>query len=231
MITTDSWFMFNGKYSYEYNILVEQMPDIVIPERHVEAVEIAGRSGSLHIDYGTYKSYLRTAECALMRDTDIGKIATWLTGGGEAVFSNEPNRVYKGFINNKIPFTKVFAHFKRFPIIFDCQPFKYSLHPYRDELVFTKSTNFIGNGSIVSRPVIDIFGKGDIALNLNGSVRLTQVDGQITLNSEIESAYNGSSNQNSKMTGSFPVLTPYENRLSWVGNVQKVKIKPNWAWL
>lgn len=47
----------------------------------------------------------------------------------------------------------------------------------------------------------------------------------------MKNAYNGSTLLNNKMSGEFPVLELGENNISWVGNVSKLEIQPNWRWL
>ena len=59
-------------------------------------------------------------------------------------------------------------------------------------------------------------------------VELTDIAGSITLDTPLMEAYSGFTSQNSHMNGEFPVLMPGVNGVSWMGNVTKVVITPNW---
>lgn len=62
-------------------------------------------------------------------------------------------------------------------------------------------------------------------------IDLTDVDGSITINSQMEEVYNGDTLCNEKMEGDFSVLEPSVNAISWDGNVTSVAVQPNWRTL
>ena len=73
-----------------------------------------------------------------------------------------------------------------------------------------------------------IYGTGDITLMVGQSIiELQDVEGHITLDSEMMEAYKGGVFINEKVVGDFPVLNAGNTAVSWSGNVSKVIVKPN----
>ena len=60
------------------------------------------------------------------------------------------------------------------------------------------------------------------------NVELEGISSSITLDSELQEAYSGTTGMNSAMSGDFPVLLPGANAISWAGGVSKAKIRPDW---
>ena len=123
----------------------------------------------------------------------------------------------------------IIKKFKRFVIEFDVQPFGYDIEPY----IVTKTTPFslTNIGTFESEPIVTVYGTGNITLYINNqSIILKNITDNITINSEMKNAYSGIPLLNNKMSGEFPVLELGENNISWVGNVSKLEIQPNWRW-
>ena len=90
----------------------------------------------------------------------------------------------------------------------------------------------VNPGSAYSEPVIVVNGSGDITLIINGEfIELTDIEGGITLNSEILEAYHADTLMNEHMDGEFPLLKPGNNLISWSGDVTSLVIQPNWRYL
>ena len=83
-----------------------------------------------------------------------------------------------------------------------------------------------------SEPIITVYGTGDITLMVGTViVELEGISGSITLDSELQEAYSGTTSMNSAMSGEFPILKPGVNAISWTGNVTRIEVKPNWRYL
>ena len=86
--------------------------------------------------------------------------------------------------------------------------------------------------SVYSEPVITVYGSGDVTLMVGTTiVELEGISSSITLDSELQEAYSGTTGMNSAMSGEFPILKPGMNAISWTGEVTKVEVKPNWRYL
>ena len=69
----------------------------------------------------------------------------------------------------------------------------------------------------------------DIALALMSvQTQTTSIEGSITLNTELQEAYSGTTSMNSAVDGEFPTLPPGAVPYSWEGNVSRIEIQPNW---
>ncbi len=229
----DAWFRFNDIDSRQMGVRVTKMPETVRAERRVERVEIAGRNGLLHVDEGTYSSYDRTMECALINRRKLDDVAAWLVGSGKMIFSTEPDKVYDVVISNKVSIAQMMRVFQKFQVTMDTQPFKYSVNPFGDTLELLKPQTVYNKGTVYAQPKITVYGSGSITLDINGTAfPLSGVDGHITIDSESMEVYRGSESQNSRFGGAeFPRLEAGGNAVSWTGNVEKLVIEPEWRWL
>ena len=82
-----------------------------------------------------------------------------------------------------------------------------------------------------SEPVSTVYGSGDVTLMVGTTiVELEGVSSSITLDSELQEAYSGTTGMNSAMSGEFPILKPGMNAISWSGEVTKIEVKPNWRY-
>ncbi|NFP92418.1 phage tail family protein [Clostridium sporogenes] len=104
-----------------------------------------------------------------------------------------------------------------------------------NKLATINENNFIeifNPGTVESTPVITIWGYGSIDLNINDNIiNLTNVANNITIDSEIMDCYRDGQLFNNYMKGEFPIFKVGINKISWMGNVQRFEIKPNWRWL
>lgn len=223
------YFMFNNVLSEDY-LIVNTLPSIFKPERDVEKIEIPGRDGFLTNDLGSYKGIVKTVECTIRNLDDIDFISNWLDGGGEVIFSNEPDRKYKATIINQIEFSKILDEFRSFIILFECQPHKYSLD--NDIIALTTGGTIYNKGNVKSKPIINIYGTGSITLTINGNIiNLTNVVGYVTIDSELIDCYKDTLLKNNDMSGEFPELVPGNNIITWTGTVTKVEIIGNWRYV
>ena len=139
-------------------------------------------------------------------------------------------RIYKLKVANQIEFSHVIRHFKRFAVEFEVQPFGYDIF----EQMITKTAPFklFNIGTFESEPIITIFVNGNITLYVNSKkIFLKEITDKIIVDSEMKNAYNNSVSLNYKMNGDFPILSLGENNISWIGDVIKLEIQPNWRYV
>lgn len=231
-------FTFGGKNSFtDYGIVISKRPNLPSPKRRVHYMDIPGRHGRVQYDDKTYEDITIVVECGL-KDTEnlverLDTIKAWLFNAEESdlIFSFGEDKKYIAQVVNAIDFTQVYKYTSSFPVIFNCQPFKYAVE---NEVITLNETGaaVYNPGSLESEPVITVYGSGDIILSINGkSINLNSISGNITIDSVIQDAYSGSSNLNNQMTGDFPVFKVGANVISWSGSVSYVVIKPNWRYL
>ena len=223
------YFIFNNIDSEDYLIL-NKLPSIFKATKDVQKIEIPGRDGFLTQDFGSYKSTIKTVECTIRDLSQIDFICAWLSGAGEVIFSNEPDKKYKATIINQIEFSKILREWKSFIILFECQPHKYYIS--NDLLTLTSPGTIFNTGTVNSKPVIKIYGTGNITLSINSiAISLTNVSSYVTIDSALMDCFKDTLLKNNDMNGEFPVLIPNNNTINWTGTVTKVEITPNWRYL
>lgn len=224
-----TYFIFKNIDSSDY-LRVNKLPSIFKPTKDIQKIEVEGRDGFLTQDLGSYKSIIKSVECTIRNLDNIDFICSWLTGSGDVIFSNEPDRKYKAVIINQIEFSRVLRDFKSFIIQFECQPYKYSL----DDTVITlsKAGKIFNPCNTKSKPIFKIYGTGNIDLFVNSNViHLTNVVDYIVIDSELMDCYKDTQLCNNQMNGDFPELSSGNNTISWTGSVTKIEVKTNWRWL
>lgn len=227
------WFRFKERDSREYGILIASVPQKVRPERRVEHITVPGKNGDLTQDEKTYEPYTLSLECSTRGSEKLDEIAAWLDGAGELILSTEPEKVYQASIYNKIAVSDMIYLYNSFLLQFRVQPFKYSVNAAGDALGLTTPTTICNRGTVYSEPIITIHGSGDMILRINeADFPLYDVEGSITIDSEMMEVCKDTENQNSKFgAADFPKFQVGENTISWTGNVTKVEIEPRWRWL
>ncbi|NEZ80393.1 phage tail protein [Clostridium botulinum] len=259
-------FIWKGIHSSEKGFKIISLPNITTPEKRVEKVVVPGRNGYLTITENDYEGEVKPVEFDYF-DDDFDDIKQWLTGSGEVIFSNEPNRYYKATIINKISLDQMLKKFHSGIVEFDCQPFGRDLndlnimkitennvttnskviHPLNtlnytsgnlvevNKLATINENNSIeifNPGTIESNPVITIYGYGSVDLNIGDNIiNLTNVANHITVDSEIMDCYRDGQLMNNYMKGEFPIFKTGVNKISWMGDIRRIEIKPNWRWL
>lgn len=103
-------------------LLISELPPIYKPLMRTQIEEIDGRDGDIITNLG-YSSYERDMEIGLFGDYDIDEVIRFFSGSGTAVFSNEPDKLYRYRIIDEIEFERL-ARFKTATVTFYVQPFK-----------------------------------------------------------------------------------------------------------
>ena len=209
---------------------MERCPEKISPKRRDETFTVPGRHGNLTTTDGAFESYIRSTEFIVKDKKKIDEICAHFKGSGWLIFSSEPDRKYKARVANQIEFSHIIRRFKRFVVEFEIQPFGYDV--FEQTLVKTAPFSLFNIGTVDSEPLITIFGTGNITLYVNNqSISLKEIAGSITIDSEMQNAYNGAASMNNKMSGEFPILSLDENHVTWLGNVTKLEIQPNWRYI
>ena len=209
---------------------MERCPEKISPKRRDETFTVPGRHGNLTTTDGAFESYIRSTEFIVKDKKKIDEICAHFKGSGWLIFSSEPDRKYKARVANQIEFSHIIKSLKRFIVEFEVQPFGYDV--FEQTLVKTAPFSLFNIGTVDSEPIITIFGTGNIRLYVNNqSISLKEIAGSITIDSEMQNAYNGAASMNNKMSGEFPILSLGENHITWLGNVTKLEIQPNWRYI
>ena len=217
-------------------LLISELPPVVKPQQRTEIEEIDGRDGDIVTKLG-YSAYDRTMLIGLHGDFDIDDVIRFFDSEGEAVFSNEPDKLYKYQILDDIEFERL-IRFRKAKVSFHVQPFKYSAVERIKTINAESEDSFrvLNSGNTVARPRITITGSGTINLSLNNHqmfiINLGD-EGYITIDTEEMNAYKGSVLKNRLVTGNYDnfALTLGMNVISWTGDVDAVSIEKYSRWI
>ena len=225
-----NYCIFKDIDSRELGLFMERCPEKISPKRRDDTFTVPGRHGNLTTTDGAFDTYIRSAEFIVKDEKRLDEICAYFKGSGWLIFSNEPDRKFKARVANQIEFSHVIRHFKRFVVEFEVQPFGYDV--FEQTITKTAPFSLFNMGTFESEPIITLFGNGNITLYVNNkSIYLKEITDKIVIDSEMKNAYNNSVSLNYKMSGDFPILSLGENNISWVGNITKLEIQPNWRWL
>lgn len=221
-------FIWNNINSDDMDLITEKLPPISISIPKIEETEVDGMDGHL-TQLGGYESDTKEADAHYVGD-DPYKICNWLKGAGEVIFGNDINFYYKARINNKIPLEQLVANkLYYFPIMFRCQPFKYFLSGKQTLIITTSGTILNNFGNYKALPILTIYGSGNITININGrAFDISNLSNSITIISEIQEV---TDDKGELMDGDFPYFDIGKNTITWVGNITKIEITPNWRCL
>ena len=228
---------FNNKNASDFGLKIAYRPSIPSPEENVTVYPAPGRNGDLTYKEGTYKDIQYPVEYNLIDFYNLhGKIRAikgWLLGtikDKKLIFSDDPEVFYKV---KKVSATDIERRLKisgEFTATYTMEPFGYERNV--DDIILTEEGSIFNPGTVYSQPIITVEGTGNITLTINNrNVILTNLSSVIVIDSVIEDAYLGTQNLNDKMYGKFPRLEMGENEISWIGNVTKLTISPNWRYL
>lgn len=216
-------------------LLIQELPPVRKPPMRTQIEEIDGRDGSIVTNLG-FGAYEKSMIIGLYGDFDIDNVIRFFNSSGEAIFSNELDKIYQYQIINAIDFERL-IRFRTATVTFYVQPFKHS--SVEEEQTFTSSSfDVINAGNIESKPVIEITGSGDVTLSLNGTAILIIALGnstrRIIIDSEDMNAYWGNTYLNRLVAGDYDDLTlkPGKNTLLLSGgSIDSIRIDKYSRWI
>ena len=228
-------FWYAGRCCRDFGIYVSGQNTFNGPEKDYETQEIPGRNGALLISKNRYKNisvsypaFIRSKFCV---NSDGAR--AWLLG----------TKGYQKLEDDYHPDTYRLAHFSgpidfdmRFlnrsgevELIFDCKPQRFLKSG--EFPIKIQSGQSLYNAWQPALPLIQITGIGDGQLVVGkNTVNITGMTGNLMLDSEVQNAYDGTTNKNNSISilGGFPMLQHGESLISYSGGITAVNITPRW---
>ena len=232
-----SFFYYNGYYSNEMGLIVEEKSIHNGPQPDFELISVPGRDGDVVLDHGRYKnvevsytvSFIGTKEKA-------AALRQWLCARADYGYlfdSEQPDHFRYAVFISQLSIEEVMHNVGRAKLTFSCKPYLYRKDGVYAEKYTSPDFTLTNPEEYPSVPDITIYGSGTISLNINyRSYTIKDVSNSVTLDGELMNAYSGSSLLNDKIQFTeWPTLKVGNNNISWVGNVRSVYIAPNWRTL
>ena len=227
--------IFNNKSSADCRIQVAHPPGYAYPERDYTITHIPGRNGDIIQDNGCYKNVERTYEVsfdALNEDfaTYANAVSAWLhstTGYARLEDSYEPNYYRMATYQESNILENLYNQAGTATIVFECKPQRF-LKTGDNTITIQNSLTIMNPTGFEAYPLFKVTGTSGV-LTVNGnSITFSSIDDFVMLDCELQDAYKETTNKNSTVSGTFPVLKPGSNTISWTGNISSVVITPRW---
>lgn len=124
-------FTFQGKSAQSYGIVIESIARTLLAGRRDTRITIPQRDGRIETGgYMAYEGIQISVSCGFLADnkekrqTKAREIAYWLSGAGNLIFSDEPDKYYKAVVISPINLETLLSVGK-FSAVFDCYPFAF----------------------------------------------------------------------------------------------------------
>ena len=227
--------IFNNKSSADCRIQVAHPPGYAYPERDYTITHIPGRNGDIIQDNGCYKNVERTYEVSFDAPNEdfatyANAVSAWLhstTGYARLEDSYEPNYYRMAVYQESNIFENLYNQAGTATIVFECKPQRF-LKTGDNTITIRNSLTIMNPTGFEAYPSFKVTGTSGV-LTVNGnSITFSSIDDFVMLDCELQDAYKETTNKNSTVSGTFPVLKPGSNAISWTGSITSVTMKPRW---
>lgn len=227
--------IFNNKSSSDCRIQVAHPPGYAYPERDYTITHIPGRNGDIIQDNGCYKNVERTYEVSFdVPNEDFATyanaVSAWLhstTGYARLEDSYEPNYYRMATYQESNIFENLYNQAGTATIVFECKPQRF-LKTGDNTITIQNSLTIMNPTGFEAYPLFKVTGTSGVLIVNGNSITFSSIDGFVMLDCELQDAYKGTTNKNSTVSGTFPVLKPGSNAISWTGSISSVTMKPRW---
>ena len=227
---------FNGYNCTDVGLKVKKRPNIPIPQKRITEIVIPGKSGSLHVDEGTYEEieiYLEfNFTCS---DNGWGesmrKIRKWLHGKGDKklIFSDDDQFFYKvSYVRTEEDTERRIKKLGYLTVIFVCEPYVYSVV---GDVAILLPCDLQNNGEIAA-PLYRISGEGVCTLSVNGNSVTANIGQELAIDTDLLVAFRGDAIENTATTGDLEALRlqPGENTIE-ITDGFTATVVPRWRYL
>lgn len=234
-----SYFIFKGINSKEH-VTLERIPLTTRPERVTQVIEIPGGEPIIY-ETGTYKTVPVTLQLGI-KDTSVSHmdfLNEWLSGTGEIIFSNDPDRYQIAVCNGNLTGNRIARSLGKMPVSFTFMPFKYSIQNEWQTINLIsgdggdKHAWIPYEGTQESLPSVKIYCNGKMHLQWGQTgIDIENVSDHVIIDVPTRRVYDKNGNIILNQTvGNIKDITLVNNRYILVNsNVSKVEILPNTRW-
>ena len=233
-----NFFVYDGNNSQDLGLLISGEKTYNSPSRDVTTVSIPGRSGDLIIDNRRYNNVEISYTVSFRKDVPekTRALKAWLlsnAGYRRLEDTYQPEYFRLAAISNATAFEISINRYGTAELIFNCNPFLFSKGGEQTVSIPASGGRIYNPEYFESQPIITVYGNGNGVLSVNNiNYNLSDIDGYVTINSDVGLVYKGTENKNSTVNFiEFPTLQVGENIIDWTGGITKVEIIPRWCTL
>lgn len=233
-ITNINYFMYGDKSSLDFGVWISGESTFASPEKDVDTVSIPGRNGTLTLDNHRFQNVIIPYNAFIVDDfaRNFDAFKAYLNsrkGYQKLADTYHPDHFRLArFVSAIEPEMTQFNRHGKFVVNFDCDPRCFLKSG--DRLHAIISGESIRNATpFEAKPLIRVYGTGAIAVG-NRTVQVTEADIYTDIDSEIQEAYQGTTNCNNNIVlvqGEFPTLAPGVNEITFTGFTEAY-IMPRW---
>lgn len=234
------WFSFKGIRNTEMKVEMLSMPVRPLPAAQGELVSVPGMQGKMWMPENTYDRVMVNLNLFTADDADMDAVCGWLSGEGDLVFGDEPDRAYHARITKQFNRSHQNARFynQNMTPIFDCEPFRYEAKPAAPIEITQSGTAITNPGTVDAAPLIRVEGSGDGTLMIGSATMLfDDMTAPVYVDCEAKIAYTGEGTTASPrvlatqhVSGEWIAIQPGNNFVSFTGGITKIVITPRWRW-
>lgn len=234
------WFSFKGIRNTEMKVEMLSMPVRPLPAAQGELKSVPGMNGKLWIPENAYDRINVNFNIFTADDADMDAVCAWLSGEGDLIFGDEPNRAYHARITKQFNRSHQNARFynQNMTPIFDCEPFRYEAEPTAPMAITQSGTAIINPGTVEAAPLIKVEGSGEGTLMIGSATMLFDAMTEpIYVDCDAKMAYTGEGTTLSPrvlatqhVTGEWITIATGSSFVSFTGGITKVTITPRWRW-
>ena len=223
------------------HLRIENSISFPSPEADISLIEVLGKDGELAVDNNRLKgvSFSIPIKLKLPRNIDVNtqatRISEWLKNDIDwhpLRFSGSPKYEYIAICYQQFDIAETLKNYGRTVISFRLKPYKRRVDNRAIEI--ENGMILVNPEKRISKPLIYIEGSGNIVIQNNDEdwLIINNIEGYITIDSELMNVYKDDTNQFNKMNGElsplFPILKSGNNAITWNGNITKLEIEPRW---
>ena len=229
------FFTYNGINSLDYGVIFVEPRTENTPERDTETISIPGRNGDLLLSSDRWKNteivyHVAILDRFLERYRDLRNALLSPTGYCRLEDSIHPDEYRLATILAPVePETFGFHEVGLFDLTFYADPRRF-LKSGEQSMQFSAPGQLHNPCRFSAYPLIQVQGNGGGSVSIGGcTVQINAMSGSLTLDCELQNAYNEDGNQNRNIRApEFPRLQPGSNAVSWTGGITSLRIKPRW---
>ena len=225
---------FNGKSSDDFHLIVERFPNVNLPVRKHEKVNVPGRNGDIIIQQDAFENvsqryaiYISAEQTRLTPITH--KVAEWLCVKGYQKLEDSYwlDTFRLATFQGGVEIENILNRFGRATIEFDCKPQRF--FKSGDFFFDVDDGDKIMNPSpFTAKPILITTGSGEGSITINGNTLDLEDCDDLTIDCELMQAHKNGVSKNGTISGDFFDLPEGESEIYYTGGITGIKLKPRW---